>query len=457
MRIEEVDAPGTEVELRSIIDMNPGALDDARQCDEAFGNGDGLGPLHGLPVVVKDNIEVAGMRASAGSYALDAGPCRLDAPAVARLRRAGAVILATTNLSEWANIRSTRSTSGWSAVGGLVGNPWALDRSAGGSSSGSGAAIAAGLAPLALGTETDGSIACPAAVNGVVGIKPTVGKVPTAGVVPISASQDSVGAMARSVGDAELLLSVLSDDRDLTSRSREVAVSELRLGVARNWFTEHAGVDALARSVLAEVNGIFGSVADDAAPAPTSEVENDEFEVLVCELRDDLDAYLSTRPNSHVKSLREVVEFNVRHADLEMGFFGQEIFERSVASSGRGSEAYVGARRRNLAWAHDDCFTPAFSRCDVLVAPTYMPAWKSDLSIGHPSAGGVVTSPAAIAGFPIVTIPCGLVDALPVAISFVGPAHSEAVVIAAARAVEAVLGLDYSRGWRPTFRQPRRG
>lgn len=458
-RISAIDAPGSALEVRSILDVNTWAVTDAQRCDEErrARHGDALGPLHGVPVVVKDNVEVEGMRATAGSLALDAGPCPLDAPLVARLRNAGAIILATTNLSEWANIRSSRSTSGWSAVGGLVGNPWALDRSAGGSSSGSGAALAAGLAPLAVGTETDGSITCPAALNGVVGIKPTVGVVPTTGVVPISASQDSPGAMARSVDDAERLLSVLTADANLCDRSSRINLAEVRIGVARHWFTGHARVDSLVSGVVADIRSQFSAVHDDPVPAPDKAVGDDEYTVLMCELLDDLNAYLSTRQNSRVTSLAHVIEFNRAHSDEELAFFDQELFEESVTSGGRAGDKYHSARRRNLDWAHNECFTPAFQRSDILVAPAYMPAWKSDFAIGHPEAGGIVTSPAAIAGFPIVTIPCGLVNDLPVGMSFVGPANSEALLIAAARAVERVLGLSPTTGWKPQFSLPGRG
>lgn len=456
-RISLVDSPGTEVELRSILDVNPHVLDDASECDASRRGGSVRGPLHGVPVVVKDNVEVAGMRATAGSLALDAGVCAGDSPVAVRLRQAGAVILATTNLSEWANIRSSRSTSGWSAVGGLVCNPWALDRSAGGSSSGSGAAVAAALSPLAVGTETDGSITCPAALNGVVGIKPTVGAVSTRGVVPISSSQDSVGAMARCVDDAELLLSVLSGDSAITERSARVVVQEIRIGVARNWFTDHSGVDALALSVIRDAQNLFASVTDSTVPAPSSEVGEDEYTVLMCELFDEMNTYLAHRSNSRVRSLRDVVEFNKQHADTELRFFGQELFEKSLVSGGCSSEVYVNARKRNLEWAHEVCFAPALRDCDVLVAPAYMPAWKSDFSLGHPQAGGAVTSPAAIAGFPIVTIPCGRVDDLPIGLSFVGAAGSEHVLVAAARAVERLIELTPANGWMPTFRQPTRG
>lgn len=456
-RIAAVDAPGTESEVRSVLDVNPDAVRLAQELDTERRRGDARGPLHGIPVMVKDNIEVEGMRATAGSFALDAGPCTKDAVLVSRLRDAGAIILATTNLSEWANIRSSRSTSGWSAVGGLVGNPWALDRSAGGSSSGSGAALAAGLTPLAVGTETDGSITCPASLNGVVGIKPTVGKVSTVGVVPISSSQDAPGAMARSVDDAAVLLGALSADHDLVERSTTVNVRELRLGLARNWFTNHSRVDELVSSVLADGSKMFASLVDDVVPAPDDAVGEDEYEVLMCELYDELNSYLAGRTNTHVKSLEDVLSFNRLNADKELHRFGQELFERSATSGGRASAKYADARKRNLAWAMGECFEPAFSRCDVLVAPAYMPAWKSDFSLGHPDAGGVVTSPAAIAGFPIVTIPCGLVDGLPVGLSFVGPAHSEALLIAAARSIESTLKLSPQTGWIPSFAPPSRG
>ena len=252
-RIDEIDARHTDTALCSVLAVAPDAEEQATVRDHERATGHQLGPLHGIPVMVKDNIEAVGLPCTAGSLALAGHPPTTDAPLVARLRAAGAVIAAATNLSEWANIRSAHSSSGWSAVGGLTKNPWSLDRSAGGSSSGSGAAVAVGLTRFAVGTETDGSIVCPASLNGVVGIKPTLGSVPATRVVPISHSQDVPGPLATTVDDAALLLSVLADQPDLLTRSRAVDVSRLRVGVAEAWLTGHPATDALFQQVAARI------------------------------------------------------------------------------------------------------------------------------------------------------------------------------------------------------------
>ena len=294
-RVATLDAPGSPTALRSVLAVSESALSEARRCDQT----DPVGPLHGVPVLVKDNIEVAGLPSTAGATSLAGRLPAHDAPLVRRIREAGAVILGTANLSEWANIRSARSTSGWSAVGGLTGNPWALDRNAGGSSSGSGAALAAGLAPLAIGTETDGSITCPASLNGVAGIKPTVGSIPTEGVVPISASQDSPGPMARTVDEVALLLEVLTANPGFLDRARG-GVAGLRVGVARTWRTGHPGTDELFDDVAGRLAAAGAVVHDVQAAVPTSSEEEDELTVLLCELVDGLAAYLPTRaPAGH--------------------------------------------------------------------------------------------------------------------------------------------------------------
>ena len=450
-RYERIDRPGTEVELRSII-----AIDrDAPRRTQVVADTDG--PLRGTPVLVKDNIEAEGLPCTAGSLALQGVPVRGDSPVASRLRRAGAVIIGASNLSEWANIRSTRSSSGWSAVGGLVANPWALDRSAGGSSSGSGAAVAAGIVPMAVGTETDGSITCPAALNGVVGIKPTVGSVPTDGVVPVSASQDTPGPLARTVDEASTMLAVLADDPGLIGRSASIDPASLSVGVVDAWRTGHPGTDAIFDEALVAMRTITTKVASSSMVATPDDVHGDEFTVLVHELRSDLDRYLSLRcAATGPRSVRDVVGFNRASAELELLHFGQELFEMAVESDGREAAAYTAARGRNVEWTARH-LGAAFAEHDVLVAPAYMPAWKTDFALGHPSAGGAVTSPAAIAGLPIVTIPMGLVAGLPVGISFVGARDSEAMLIALARSLESALGLVDDAAWRPGFVPPSRG
>ena len=448
-RIRRFDRRSDGSGLRSIIDPMDDALEQARARDRERSAGIIRGPLHGVPIVVKDNIEVRGGRATAGSLALAGTPMTTDAPLVSRLRESGAVILATTNLSEWANIRSGASSSGWSAVGGLCGNPWDLTKSPGGSSSGSGAAVAARFAPLAVGTETDGSITCPASLNGVVGIKPTVGSVSTAGVVPISSSQDVPGPLARSVRDAASMLAVLSGRTDLMKNVATIETRTLQVGFVDRWITGDDRTDRLVENAVLTHALEFARISRAEVPETTEDVHVDEFTVLLAELVTELDAYLAGRSDCAVDSLAAVIDFNEREAARELVHFGQEFFEQARDSGGKSSDAYRDARRRNVAWA-ESVFAPLWNDFDVVVAPAYAPAWTTDFGKGHAEArGGAVTTPAAIAGLPTVTIPCGVVDGLPVGVSFVGPAHSEAVLIAVARSVEAHLGLATDSGFGP--------
>jgi len=450
-RIATLDEPGTDVELRSVLAIASDATDAARRADDERARGAVRSALHGVPIVIKDNVEAVGLPGTAGATSLSSRPVTTDAPLVGRLRDAGMVVLAATNLSEWANIRSPRSTSGWSAVGGLTVNPYRLDRSAGGSSSGSGAAVAARLAPLAVGTETDGSITCPASLNGVTGIKPTVGAVPKDRVVPISASQDSPGPMARSVEDVAILYEVLAGVDGVAARVAAGA-DGLRIGAATTLLTSHPATDACFGEAIRCLERAGATVTDVAYPAATSEVDDDELTVLLCELTDDLSAYLASRPGDGPRSLDEVVAHEKAHADVELRHFGHELFEQALASGGRASPAYAAARARNVAWATTGCLEPALESVDVVVAPSYGPAWKNDLTLGgHPAAYSGICSAPSIAGWPIATVPMGLVDGLPVGLSLVGRPGTEAVLLAAAAGLEQTAGLLGDGALAPTF------
>jgi len=448
-RIAVIDDPAGSVGLRSIAALADDARTVAIERDLERARGDIRGPLHGVPVVIKDNIEVTGLPGAAGSTSLVGRPAT-DATLVTRLREAGAVVVGSTNLSEWANIRSEHSTSGWSATGGLVGNPWALDRSAGGSSSGSGAALAAGLVPLAVGTETDSSIICPASVNGVVGLKPTVGCVPTDGVVPISASQDCPGPMGRTVADVARLFAVLSD-QDPVAFDGPCP----RFVDASTWRTAHPPTDRLVDGFLDTLGQSIGAIERRDVAKAGPEVVNDEFVVLLAELSDDLSSYLAARPGDGVQSLADVMAWEDAHADVELPWFGHELFLQALNTGGRSGDPYGSTRERNLEWAVSTCLTPALDGADVLVAPAYGPAWKSDLIVGgHASVvSSWATTPAAIAGWPIISVPIGLVHGLPVGLALIARPGEEWTLLAAAAQVELVVSATAPLP-RPRWRPP---
>ena len=451
-RITAIDAPTSPIALRAIAAVAPDALAVAAERDAERSEGTIRGPLHGIPIIIKDNIEALGLPGAAGSTALRDRTSR-DAPLVQRLRDAGAIVMASANLSEWANMRSPHSTSGWSATGGLVGNPWRLDRSAGGSSSGSGAAVAAGLTPLAVGTETDGSIICPASLNGVVGLKPTVGVVSADCVVPISSSQDTPGPMARTVTDVARLFSVLSGQPLQHNQDKE-----LRFVAASNWRTGHTATDEVFETLLLNMRSAGELIIDREIASPGEQEGADELTVLLAELGDDLTSYLAARPGAGVKSLVDVIAHEDANADIEQPHFGHEFFTMAVAAGGRATSGYQEARARNLAWAIDTCLTPALADAEVLLAPAYGPAWKSDLTIsGHATAmSSGSTMPAAVAGWPIASVPIGLVDGLPVGVTILGRAHEEWTILAAARRIEAVVSATTQLP-RASFHAPQRG
>jgi amidase len=448
-RVEEIDSPVSPTELRSVLALSDQVLEEARRSDRFRADRHERGPLEGIPVLVKDNIEVLGLPSCAGATSLFERPPMADAPLVARLRQSGAVILGSTNLSQWANIRSSRSSGGWSAVGGLTGNPWALDRNAGGSSSGSGAALAAGLAPLAVGTETDGSITCPCSLNGVAGIKPSVGAVPTDRVVPISFSQDSPGPMARTVSEVALMLEVMSARNGITDRVKR-GISGMRVGVAKGWETGHPATDELFEASVDRVRSAGAEVVVVTLVVPTPEVEEDELTVLLCELKTSMDIYLPTRGPRGPQSLVEVIAHEDANRDVEQRWFGHDLFQRAVELGGCDTETYKAARARNVAWAFEICLLPAMDGVEALLAPTYGPAWKSDLVLGgHPAAAAPTTKAPAIAGWPIATVPMGLVSGLPVGMGIVGRPGSEADLLA--------VGASAELPERPAWAVPRRG
>jgi amidase len=400
--------------------------------------------------LVKDNIDTAdAMLTTAGSLALTANRPRADAPLVSRLRAAGLVLLGKTNLSEWANIRSPHSSSGWSARGGQTLNPWDSTRSPGGSSSGSGAAVAAGMAPLAVGTETDGSIVCPASLNGVVGVKPTVGLLPGAGIVPIAHSQDTAGPMARTVREAAALLEVLSGRvgyLDACSDEASAAgLSGLSIGVARASFGTHPATDALAERALSLLSSAGARLADpaDLPTFPAYDAGDDELTVLLHELRHDLSAYLANRPEGTPRDLAELVAFNQEHADTELAWFGQEFFEQALQLGDLDDPRYREALGRGQRRARTEGIDAAITEhsLDAFVAPAYPPAWKIDLVNGDQMSGGQVTTLPAIAGYPLLSVPMGLVHGLPVGLAVFGPAGSEAALLRVAHVLEQRLGL----------------
>jgi amidase len=396
------------------------------------------GPLAGVPILIKDNIEALGLPATAGSLALADTPVVRDSTIAKRLRAAGATIIGSTNLSEWANIRSGKSTSGWSAVGGLTANPWKHAHSAGGSSSGSGAAVGAGIVSMAVGSETDGSIVCPASLNGCVGIKPTVGSIPRDAMIPISASQDTPGPMAQSVAQAALLLEVLTGKAGYQSAVNDS--SEIRIGVVKEWVTENPGTNQIFQELVSKLSKQV-KIIEISLPAPSDQEGESEFKVLMHELNEDLASYLATRQGARVKTLQDVVDFNLANKGSELQHFGQEYFDMALKLGGRNSD-YQKLRDENLNWAVNKVLTPAFEKFDVLIGETYAPAWKSNLGGGddYGSASWISMAPA-IAGTPIGALPMGLVDGLPVAVGVVARANQEDRLVQAMALIERVLDL----------------
>jgi len=444
-RIEAVDKRGPAV--NAVIELNPDALGIAAALDEERRTKGPRGPLHGIPILLKDNIDTADrMMTTAGSLALVGSIPAKDSFVARRLREAGAVILGKTNLSEWANFRSSHSTSGWSARGGLTRNPYALDRNPCGSSSGSAVAVSANLCTAAIGTETDGSIVCPSSNNSIVGIKPTLGLVSRAGIIPIAHSQDTAGPMARTVADAAILLGALTgvDPRDpVTRESTGKALTDYtkfldpnglrgaRLGIARKFFGFHGQVDKLMEAAIAAMKQLGAIIIDPADIPTTGKFDDSEFEVLLYEFKADLNAYLqSLGPSAPVKSLQEIIAFNEKHREQEMPFFGQDIFIKAEAKGPLTDSAYRKALAQNQRLARKEGIDAVMKQhqLDAMIAPTGGPTWTTDLVNGDHFTGGF-SSAAAVAGYPHITVPAGYVYGLPVGISFFGRAYSEPVLI----------------------------
>ncbi|MFT3667586.1 MAG: amidase [Pseudoxanthomonas sp.] len=451
-RIAAVDKAGPQ--LNAVIELNPDALKEAALRDVERRANAVRGPLHGIPVLLKDNIDAVPMATSAGSLALKDFRPGQDAFLVRRLREAGAVILGKANLSEWANFRSMHSTSGWSGRGGQTRNPYALDRNPCGSSSGSAVAVSANLAVISVGTETDGSILCPAAVNGVVGLKPTVGLVSRQGILPISHSQDTAGPIARSVSDAALLLGVLAG-RDPTdaatmnatwnttldygARLKPGALQGARIGVLRSKADIHPDAAAALEEALRVLREAGATVVD--AEIPTDGQWNaDELTLMLYEFKHGLERYLSER-KAPLTTLTQLIGYNQQYRVSEMPYFGQDLFERANEKGGLGEAEYITARSRARRLAGPEGIDAALKaqQLDVLIAPTTGPAWLTDHKAGDhfPGAG---YGAAAVAGYPSLTVPMGHSDGLPLGLTFMGPAWSEARLIA--------LGYDYEQRTR---------
>src|SRR4249919_2279856 len=447
-RIAAIDKAGPQ--LNSVIELNPDALKEADALDAERKAGKVRGPMHGIPVLLKDNIDATPMVNSGGSLALADNKPNRDAFLVQRLRAAGAVILGKTNLSEWANFRSTRATSGWSGRGGQTKNPYALDRNPCGSSSGTGTAIAANLAVVGVGTETDGSVICPASVAGLVGLKPTVGLVSRDGIIPISSTQDTAGPMTRTVADAATMLAAMvgRDDNDVAtdaSVGRAVfdyhvrldpnALQGVRIGVLRKEMGFHPDVDAAMERAIAMLKS-GGAEVVDAEIATKGQWDDPEFEVLLYEFKAGVEHYLQTH-DAGPKTLAQLIEFNKAHAAQEMPYFAQEIFEKANAKGTLGDAAYLEARAKSKRLAGADGIDAALKahNLDVLIAPAMSPAWPTDLVLGDHFVGagyGV----AAVAGYPSLTVPMGESHGLPVGIVFIGPAWSEAKLLSIGNAYE---------------------
>ena len=451
-RISDIDKRGPA--LASVIELNPDAEQIAAALDRERKERGPRGPLHGVPMLIKDNIDTNDrMMTTAGSLALVGAKPARDAFVAQKLREAGVVILGKTNLSEWANFRSSKSSSGWSGRGGQTKNPYSLDRNPCGSSSGSGAAVAANLCAAAIGTETDGSIVCPSSANSLVGIKPTIGLVSRAGIIPIAHSQDTAGPMARTVSDAAIILGALAgiDPRDEATNARrgqpatdytkfldKDGLRGMRLGVARKHFGFNERVDKLMTELLDEMKKLGAILVDPADIPTTGKFDDSEFEVLLYEFKTDLNTYLAgLGPQAPVRSLKDIIAFNEKNRDREMPYFGQDIMVKAEAKGPLTTKAYLAALQKNqlLTRTQGIDFVMKKNKLDALIAPTGGPPWPTDWINGDHFTGGY-SSASAVAGYPHITVPAGYVFGLPVGISFFGGAFSEPKLIKIAYAFE---------------------
>lgn len=447
-RIQEIDKAGPM--LNAVIEINPDALTIAERMDKEFKAGKSRGPLHGIPVLIKDNIDSGDkMQTTAGSLALTGNVAKEDAFVVTRLRAAGAVILGKTNLSEWANFRSTRSSSGWSSRGGQTKNPYILDRNPCGSSSGSGAAVSANLCVVAVGTETDGSISCPASMNGVVGIKPTIGLVSRTGIIPISVTQDTAGPLARTVADAALLLNALTgkDPKDVSSvKNRNPqddyckyldanSLKGKRIGVEKTFLKQHEGIDRLLKQALTQMEQAGATIVEVEFMAKTAEFGKAELERLEFEFKDGLNNYLATA-NTTNKTLKDIIEFNKQNESTVMPWFKQEILESSELRGNLNSKEYLAANEKlaKLKTFIDELFLS--KDLDALCGPATGTPWCNDVINGDHWTGYGAYTPAAILGYPSITVPMGFLSGLPIGLAFLGQAFTEPLLVAIGYAYE---------------------
>jgi amidase len=468
-RIEAIDRHGPM--LNSVIEINPDCLAIARALDRERADSGARGPLHGIPILIKDNIATDDhMQTTAGSLALLGSRVPRDAFVARKLREAGAVILGKTNLSEWANFRGDASTSGWSGRGGQTRNPYVLDRTPCGSSSGSGAAIAANLAAASLGTETDGSILCPSAINALVGIKPTVGLTSRAGVVPISHSQDTVGPMTRTVADAALVLGAIAgvDEHDPATAASDGlypndytkfldtdGLRGARIGVARQqYFGYSPKADAVVNTAIERMRELGAEIIDNADILTAKQMRDSESELTVFfyEFKADLNAYLAELVESPVRSMEEVIAFNNAHAEQELLYFGHNLMVKAQETTSLEDKTYLDALAENRRLAREEGIDAVMDehKLDALVMPTTGPAWCIDLVNGD-HHGGSSAQPAALAGYPAITVPAGYTFELPIGITFMGRAYSEPILIKLAYAFEQATNVRHAPRYLPTI------